>query len=83
MSRSETIHKLANAIREYRGRTSSPVGAVKTQWVRAPRPQKIARIRELLTELNFHGDDLVAAVNKIDNFKTFDEFNHWLKALNH
>jgi len=81
MSKSEKIRKLANAIKEFRGVTSSPVGAIKPDWIRTPKPHKLTRICELLRSLGFDQEKEKKAVQKIIGFKSYDEYNSWIKKL--
>jgi hypothetical protein len=82
MSKSESIRKLANAIREIHGRTSTPPDAIKKHWLQTPRPHKEKRIRELLEILGFYDGRLESAWEEIKGFKTFPEFESWMKKLN-
>lgn len=81
MTRSEKIHKLANAIRDYRGGTSSQPGAVKVVWKHAPQPHKLKRIRELLGLLQYDLEEQDFFVKQIDGFKTYAEFDVWIGKL--
>jgi hypothetical protein len=81
MTRGETIRKLGNAIRAYRGATSTPPGAIKTEWAICPQPDKLKRIVELLGLLRFDKEEQLFAIAQIDNFKTYAEFEVWMKKL--
>jgi hypothetical protein len=75
MTRANKIRKLGNAIREYRGRYHGDSG----KWIDPPKPTAYSRILHWLGELKL--PDINAALDKIDNFKTFDEMRQWLSAL--
>jgi hypothetical protein len=82
MNKNEKLRKLGNAVREYRGVTRTPVReGVKTDWVIPPKPEKAKRIRELLALLRFDGEEQDNAMKQIDAFKTFDEFNDWIRKI--
>lgn len=80
MTRSEKVRKLANAIRDYRGITSTPVNtpADEVKWKKAPHQNDLPRVFKWLTSL---GLDATSAVKEIDGFKTFAEFRQWIAAL--
>jgi len=81
MSKAEKIHKLANAIKDFRGCTSTPLGAVKVNWIRSPRPDRLTKVVKLLGELGCDAGQTKQAVEDILKFKTLDDFNNWIKAL--
>lgn len=81
MSRSEKLRKLGNAIRAYRGATSTQPGDPNPKWIRSPQPHLEKHISALLLGIGFNHDQIVEAINKIDNFKTIPEFEKWMKGL--
>lgn len=82
MRHSEVIRKLANAVKAYRGR-SHPIreGQAEKEWIIPPQPDKIKRIRELLTMLWIRGQDQEKTIEKIDGFKNINEFDSWISDL--
>lgn len=81
MNRNEKLRKLGNAIRAYRGATSTQPGDPNPKWIRSPQMDKVKRIQELLIALGFWPAEGVEAIDKIDNFKTIPEFEKWMKGL--
>jgi hypothetical protein len=79
MSTNEIIKKLANAVRNYRGQYVD--GSNPRRWVHAPQPDKINRIRELLSKLPISEKEQQEAVEAIDKFRHFDDFRAWMKKL--
>jgi hypothetical protein len=81
MTRTEKKRKLANAIREYRGIntiTKNKDGTEEVKWLSAPRKKVKDRIVKWLNEFKFNVEE---TMKKIDDFKTFDEFNAWLRSF--
>ena len=76
MSRAEKVRKLANAVREYRGSTSST--AEDAVWRIPPKPSASPRVRVWLDRLKLDAADCML---KIREFKTYDEFNAWLRTI--
>lgn len=74
MTRDEKKSKLANAIREYRGCTYGIGGP----WKRRPVPSARSRVLRWLTKL---GLGLAISMERIDNFKTMEEFQSWMQTL--
>lgn len=81
MTRSEKIKKLANAIRVYRGATSSQPGAIKVVWAYTPQPHKLKRIRELLGLLQYDLEEQDYFIKQIDGFQRLADFDAWIKTL--
>lgn len=79
MTRLDKLKKLSNAVREYRGVTYSPVGSKKVEWTHPPRKAELPRVRSWLGRLGVV--DVDAAVEKIDGFKSYDEYYDWVKGL--
>ncbi len=84
--RSKLLNKLANAIRAYRGVTAGNRKDGSTIWKTAPQRNKLQIILGLLVQLELedeHGVKLQYRdiLDKIDGFKTFDEFNAWFKEI--
>ena len=84
MTRNERIHKLANAIKEYRGTYDPRTG----KWIWPPKIQKRPAIVKHLRALRERSLPTKAAIAQvaddaraIDGFKTHDEFRNWIKAL--
>ena len=78
MTRPERIRKLANAIRMYRGATSTPPGAIVKKWKRAPQKAVGGIVRDHLQQL---GRDVEADMKAIDAFETHTQFEDWIKTL--
>jgi hypothetical protein len=74
MTRLEKQHKLANAIREYRGLYHAQSKA----WIHAPKPDKLLRVKHWLAELDL---DVAARVEEINNFKSLTAFHDWMRAI--
>ncbi|MDA3873983.1 MAG: hypothetical protein PF795_08475 [Kiritimatiellae bacterium] len=74
LNRAQKVKKLANAIKDYRGK-KHPVSNV---WVVRPKPAARRRVEHWLGEL---GLDTVEGMRDIDGFKTFPEFHEWLRGL--
>ena len=83
MTRNERIHKLSNAIKEYRGTFDPRTG----KWIWPPKIQKRAVIvkwhRTLREPTAPSRQAAIEQVAKdaaaIDGFKTYDEFRAWIK----
>lgn len=73
LTRAERITKLANAVRDLRGVD----GFIK----RSPRPAARYRVTSWLERLLKSGDEIREAMRKIESFKTYDEFQEWVKML--
>lgn len=78
MTRTEKIRKLANAIREYRGITKTPAGAIQVQWWIAPHPAAASRVQKWLSHL---GLDITLSMKLINEFKVTTELEAWLNTL--
>ncbi len=76
MTRAKKIHKLANAIREYRGAKSSM--AEDAYWLRSPKPSALARVVDWLSRLKLNAAECVQRINA---FKSYQECGEWLKTL--
>lgn len=74
MSRADKVHKLANAVKEYRGTFSEASG----KWIRAPKPSVKWRIAKWLRELRMNVPE---CMTKVDAFKSHTEFNQWLNSI--
>ena len=74
MTRNQRIAKLANAIREYRGRWNPKT----KKWVQPPNPSKKSNIVRWACELGLHAPMVIL---NADNFATMDEFNRWIKDI--
>lgn len=74
MTRTEKQHKLANAIREYRGLYHAQSKA----WIHAPKPDKLLRVTHWLAELDL---DVAGSIHAIDNFPSLEAFHHWMKSI--
>lgn len=75
MNRNEKIKKLANAVREFRGSYVPSTG----QWIRTPKPDKKERVIFWLQQL--HREDVPKDFALICNFRSYDDFNAWIGAL--
>lgn len=73
VSRNERLHKLGNAIRDYRG-----AKGVHGKWIRPPTPSARLRVCRWLDDLKIDRDQAMAA---IDGFKTREEFDAWMRGL--
>lgn len=74
MTRTEKFAKLGNAVRDYRGGYNPETG----KWRAPPQPNAIARVHRWLRAL---GIEPVTVMEKIDGFKTKDEFRAWLQTI--
>lgn len=74
MTRNEKIHKLANAIKRYRGSYDPKTG----KWLRAPQKMELGKVCRWLSELGINN---AGSVDKIDGFKTLDAFNAWIRTV--
>lgn len=77
MSWEAKITKLCRAVRAYRGIAHGKDPQGKTIWSQMPQPNQRKRVVELLQKIGLGAEEL----KKIDQFKTFDEFNQWVKTL--
>ena len=84
MTRSERIHKLANAIKCYRGSYHPQT----KKWISAPQPHKRADIIKWLESLRqfkhitgIDQDQIQKDLASIDGFQNFDEFRNWISKL--
>lgn len=75
MTHSKKVHKLANAIRTYRGVHNN---AMQRKWLVAPQEQAKVRVLVWLYRL---GMNLNASMKKINAFQSFPEFKSWLSTL--
>jgi len=79
MTKSQKVHKLANAIREFRGVYNASLGNPAVNgWIRPPNPTAEGRVRACLERLDLNPSE---SVERIMRFKTFDEMNEWLSKL--
>ncbi len=76
MTRNQKIHKLANAIRRYRGSTTQKDG--KVRWKTPPHKVAAAQVKEWLNRL---GMDVDMNLPIIDGFESVQAFNLWLRTL--
>lgn len=74
MSRNERIKKLANAIREYRGRWNPQI----KKWVQPPNPARKAGVIRWAGELGLHQDMVLL---NVEGFATMDEFDRWIRDI--
>jgi len=85
MSRADTIKKLGNAIRAYKGTRNFVDGPFVIQ----PQKSKINQVRELLGKLTYANgidrfttkEEIDAEVKRIEGFKTYDDYNKWITEL--
>lgn len=77
MNRAQKIHKLSNAIREFRGLGKSQDGKI-TEWTFPPRPSALPRVKAWLLRLRL---DVPESLEKIASFKTIVEFRAWIEKL--
>lgn len=73
MTRYEKLHKLSNAIKEYRGKKNEATG----KWIDQPKPSARKRVERWLAEL---GMNPASEIQRIDGFKTYAEFFTWIKS---
>lgn len=73
MTRNAKVHKLCNAVREYRGIFYSTTG----EWRRKPNPNAKPRIESWLRRLKL---DIPTHMAKIEAFVTVDDMRAWIKA---
>lgn len=80
MTRPERIQKLTNAIRRYRGITSTPVGASAedVKWKIPPKKSAVEDVTRWLQRLNL---PVKESLEKSDGFKCFPEFHGWIKGI--
>lgn len=78
MTRTEKVKKLANAIREYRGASSTPADADNVLWKYPPKPSAVTRVKAWLERLKL---DIADSMKRIDGFKSFGEFEAWLRTI--
>lgn len=76
MNRAERIHKLANAIRRYRGAKATTADDCK--WRTPPNAKAKDDIYRWLARLQL---PIVESMARIDSFKTVAEFNAWLRLI--
>ena len=74
MTRNQRIAKLANAIREYRGRWNPKT----KKWVQPPNPAKKANMVRWASTIGLH---TLMVVHNADNFATMDEFDRWIRDI--
>jgi hypothetical protein len=74
MSRNERIKKLANAIREYRGRWHPQ----RKKWVETPNPARRAGVIRWAGELGLSQEMVLL---NADGFQTMDEFDRWIRDI--
>lgn len=73
MSRNDKLHKLGNAVREWRGRYD----ARKKRWLVPPKESARERVIRWLTDL---GLDVLPSLAFLAKVKTEREFNAWIAA---
>jgi hypothetical protein len=83
MTRTERIRKLANAIKAFKGKTSSPAGAVKVVWKIPPQPVKASVVLDHLIKLGFDEARANQKLEQIKQLKTYDEYDKWIKMLSY
>lgn len=78
MSRQFKKDKLYQFIKQYRGSYIQDKEGNILRWTRSPDASKKVAILKLLNELGLTEKDYMT---EIDNFKTYDQFEAWFKAL--
>lgn len=73
MNRSQKIHKLSNAVKDWRGLRDVGRG----RWIKPPQPHALQRVINWCQRLGLGP----YAVEKIQSFQSVDDFNAWLKTL--
>lgn len=77
MNRAEKFHKLARAIREYRGRHYvKPDGGI--HWTQPPKPSARRRLERWLKDLDL---DVETSMKAIDGFKSWSEYRSWMTMV--
>ncbi len=77
MNRTTKIHKLANAVRRYRGAgVVDPQG--KLHWKNPPEKTKATEVYIWIKKLELPVNETILF---IESCKNFDEFNKWLQTL--
>lgn len=74
MNRNDKIAKLDRAVRDWRGAWD----AKRQRWIRTPNMAAVPRVGRWLAEL---GLDTVESFVRLNQFKSVDEFNAWLKKI--
>lgn len=74
MSRADKLHKLANAIRDYRGAFHADTGV----WIRGPKYAAASRVIRWLESLGINTNEGLKAIR---DFRTLDEFRAWFRKL--
>lgn len=74
MTRAEKIHKLSNAIRDYRGAFHADSGI----WIRTPKIAAAARVQQWMGNLGIFTSENWRAVCE---FRNVNEFREWLKGI--
>lgn len=77
MTRQEKVRKLANAVKAYKGICNNvPREDKNFKWIVAPDKNALTRALIWADKLG-----ITLAKQRIDDFKTFGEFNNWIKFL--
>lgn len=79
MTRNEKIRKLANAVKDFRGLYLPPMRRHdKPQCIRPKQDGAMSRVCLWLERLNLPVDE---TLHQIRSFKSYQEFNEWLRTL--
>lgn len=78
MNRNEKIRKLASAVKDYRGRYLDPTANRPGKWLVQPQPSALPRLKKAINRL---GLPVAETVSRIEAFKSYAEFNNWIREL--
>ena len=73
MSRQEKLHKLANAVRDFRG------ASVNGKYIRTPKPKAVFRVVAWLDRLGNSAEKVKDKLALIASFKAVDDFEAWIR----
>jgi hypothetical protein len=78
MSKAETLRKVCNAIRQYKGLHTIETNKSLEKWTMPPKANQEPRLRLLLAKLGLNPD---VAMKQINEFETTGDFENWIKGL--
>lgn len=78
MTRDEKIRKLANAVRDFRGKYVLKSDGTPGKWVRPPQHMEVTRVVTWIKALGLPEEP---TLHHIRSMKSWQEFNEWVKTL--
>ena len=74
----QLIRKLGNSIRKYRGITQGVRKDGSPIWRESEQKKELEHLTSLINKLNLPTTETITRIN---NFKTWSEYNEWIKTV--